>query len=69
MADLSNNFPIPLNSIFRDKFGDFRGIQQYEVVRVDTNVEPPLVWLRNLQTNVVTKESPDNVQLYYIRQS
>lgn len=69
MADLNPNLRINLHDIFRDKFGDFREIQRYEITKVDTTKEPPLIFLRNLSTNVVQKRSPEQVNLFFIKET
>jgi len=69
MADLNPNLKINLHDIFRDKFGDFRNIQRYEVVKLRTTQEPPLIFLRNLATNITQPHSMEEIQLYYIKEN
>ena len=69
MADLNPNLTINVHDIFRDKFADFRYTRRYEVVRVQTDVFPKLIFIKDLENNVVQKRSPEEMNLFFIKEN
>jgi len=69
MANLDPNFTINLRDIFKYKFMDNTIPETLEVIKVDTAKEPPLITLKNIATGKVVLHSPEEVQIYYIKQN
>lgn len=69
MTDLNPNLKINLRDIFRDKFGDPRYLQRYEVVKVNMDNIPRLIFLRNVATNAIVKHAPEQIDLYFIKET
>jgi hypothetical protein len=65
MPDLNPKFKLRLNDIVKDKFND-RIVSQYEIVHIDTARD--LYTLRNLSTNAISKESMENIQIFFIKE-
>lgn len=68
MADLNSNLSINVHDIFKDKFSDHRYARRYEVMKVQTDSFPKLIFIRDLENNVVQKRSPEEINLFFIKE-
>lgn len=65
--DLNQNFKIAIHDIFRNKFISGEIPQKYEIIKYDQDLK--IYHLRNIATNVVSKHSPEQVQIFFIKET